>query len=112
MHLPLDFGPDNFLTTLTNAPNSRFAMCILSTYAELKTILSRSMAIRAEVRNRVHWTNVLVDPNVPVDIIFMGTHARFLFNKFTGLGVFAPAAIANFNPVCPQSKYGGANVII
>jgi hypothetical protein len=26
-----------------------------------KTILSRSVAIKSEVRNRVYWTNVLID---------------------------------------------------
>jgi len=44
----------------------------LSACAELKTILSRSVAIKAEVRSRVYWTNVLVDPRVQVDIILTG----------------------------------------
>jgi hypothetical protein len=36
MRLPLDSGPNNFLTALINAPNSRSATCILSAYAELE----------------------------------------------------------------------------
>ena len=65
MRLPLDSGPNNLLTALTNALNSPpCASCPLT--PNWKTILSRSVAIRAEVRSRVYWTNVSIDPKVSV----------------------------------------------
>src|ERR1700733_16314242 len=53
-------------------------------------ILSCSAAIKAEVRGRVYWTNVSIDPKVSVDIFFHGLPARFLASKFTRLGVVSP----------------------
>ena len=35
-------------------------------------MLSLSLAIKAEVRSRVYWTNVLIDPKISVDIIVTG----------------------------------------
>jgi hypothetical protein len=56
-------------------------MCTLPAYAELETILSRSVAIRAEVRSRVYWTNVLVDLKVSVDIIVTGCTGRIYLQQ-------------------------------
>jgi hypothetical protein len=66
-----DSGPNNLLTALTNELNSLpCASCRLT--PNWKKILSRSVAIKAEVRSRVYWTNVLIDPKVSVDIVFPG----------------------------------------
>ena len=65
MRLPLDSGTNYLLTALTNAFNSlSCASCPLT--PNWKTILSRPAAIRAEVRSRVYWTNVLIDTKVSV----------------------------------------------
>ena len=98
MCLPLDPGPNDLLTALTNALNPLPGASGPRT-PNSKTILSRSAPIRAAVRNRVYWTNVLTDTKVSVDIIFTGCPARFVLSKIGRRRVFAPNAIANLHPI-------------
>ena len=76
-----------------------------------KTVLSRSVAIRAEVRIRIYWTKVPVDPKVSVNIIFTGCTGPVSLQRVHEAGRLF-AAIANFNLKRPRSKCVGANVII
>jgi hypothetical protein len=61
-------------------------MYIQSAYAELED--DSSVATKAEARNRVYWTKVLIDPNVSADKSSRGALARFIFSKFKRLGVY------------------------
>jgi hypothetical protein len=65
--LPLESGPNNLFAASPTALNSvPGASCPLMPNWKL---LSRSVRIKAEVRSRVYWTNVLIDTKVLIDTL-------------------------------------------
>jgi hypothetical protein len=105
----LDSAPNNLLTVVNTLDSLPCASCPFT--PNWKTILSCSAAIKAEVRSRVYWTNVSVDPKVSVNITCQAAQAASLFSKFTKHAAFSLIAIADFNPLCPRSKCVSAHVI-
>lgn len=112
MRSPLDSGPNSFPTASTDAPNPRSAMCTLSATPNWKTILSRSVEIKAEVRSRVYWTNVLVDPRVQVDVIFTGCTGQISLEQVHEARRLFADRNRDFDPMCPRSKCEGTNAIL
>ena len=76
-----------------------------------KTILSRSVVIKAEVRSRVYWTNVSVVPQVAADILFTCCTGQISLQQVLGARVFSPTAIANIQSRSTRSKCAGTRLI-